>query len=173
RRRGLVDDQHDARRREKVAHQGKTRGVLRAVVEKRLFRRRQVAQVGFHGCNVRLLLRVGELRDGDRRQEPDDHHHDEQFEQRKAASRHHLRTLRARRGAERFTTTRCPRIVPRRPFLQEPCLSLGIDPIHSNADSYDEWHPQVGGALHMAFYQLRGDWHLTGRHLKYKLIMYL
>src|SRR5712691_9311017 len=56
-----------------------------------------------------------------------------------------------------FITTRCPRIVPRRPFLQEPCLSLGIDPIHSNADSYDEWHPQVGGALHMAFYQLCGD----------------
>src|SRR5207248_210242 len=72
-----------------------------------------------------------------------------------------------------FTTTRCPRIVPRRLFLQEPCLSLGIDPIDSSADSYDQWHPQISGALHMAFYQLSGDPRLLGGHLKYKLIMHL
>src|SRR2546423_5004298 len=82
-------------------------------------------------------------------------------------------TLRARRGAERFTTTRCPRIVPGRLFLQEPCLTLGIDPIDSSADSYDQWHTQIGGALHMAFYQLSGDYRLLGWHLKYKLVMHL
>ena len=57
--------------------------------------------------------------------------------------------------------------------MQEPCLPLGIDPIRSNADSYDEGHPQVGRTLHMAFYQLCGSFHLPGWHLKYKLVMHL
>src|SRR6266550_1704924 len=39
------------------------------------------------------------------------------------------------------------------PILQEPCLSLGIDPIASNTDTYDQGNAQYGGRLHMAFYQ--------------------
>src|SRR6266853_499644 len=58
-------------------------------------------------------------------------------------------------------------------FLQEPCLSLRIDPIHSHADTYDQGDPQVGGSLHMAFYQLRGDLLLTMRDLNHKLVMHL
>src|SRR5207248_9531396 len=68
---------------------------------------------------------------------------------------------------------RCPGMVPRRRFLQKPWLSVGIDPIDSSADSSDQWHAQVGGPLHMAFYQLSGDPRLFGWNLKYKLIMHL
>src|SRR5689334_6366542 len=56
-------------------------------------------------------------------------------------------------------------------FLQEPCLPLGINPIHSQSDTYDEGDAQPGGSLHMAFYHLRGSFLLPGRHLKYKLVM--
>src|SRR5437899_11282000 len=37
-------------------------------------------------------------------------------------------------------------------FLQEPCLPLRIDPIHSHADTYDQWDPHPGGSIPMAFY---------------------
>src|SRR5439155_1269597 len=56
-------------------------------------------------------------------------------------------------------------------FLQEPCLPFGVDPIHSHADTYDQGDPQLGGALHMAFYQLCGSFLLPVWHLKYKLVM--
>src|SRR5438128_2800832 len=56
-------------------------------------------------------------------------------------------------------------------FLQEPCLPLRIDPIHSHADTYDQWDPQLGGSLHMAFYQLCGGFRLPVRDLNYKLVM--
>src|SRR5438046_9510730 len=38
-------------------------------------------------------------------------------------------------------------------ILQEPCLTLCIDPIASHTDNYDERHEQIRGPLHMAFTQ--------------------
>src|SRR5256885_11862766 len=57
--------------------------------------------------------------------------------------------------------------------MQEPCLPLGIDPIHSYADTYDQGDAQLGGALHMAFYHVRGGFLLPTRHLNHKLVMNL
>src|SRR5260370_42689450 len=59
------------------------------------------------------------------------------------------------------------------PFLQEPCLTFGIEPIRSHAGSYDQGHPQSCGLLHMASYQFASDFLLAGGHLKYKLVMHL
>src|SRR6266403_425177 len=59
----------------------------------------------------------------------------------------------------------------RGPFLQEPCLPLGVDPIHSYADTYDQRDSQLGSPLHMAFYQLCGGFPLPGRYFKYKFVM--
>src|SRR5207244_1558800 len=38
--------------------------------------------------------------------------------------------------------------------MQEPCLPLCIDPIHSHADTYDQGDVQLSGSLHMAFYHV-------------------
>jgi len=57
--------------------------------------------------------------------------------------------------------------------MQEPCLPLCIDPIHSHADTYDQGDVQLSGSLHMAFYHVRGDFLLSMRYLKYKLVMNL
>src|SRR6267154_1181700 len=57
------------------------------------------------------------------------------------------------------------------PNLQDLCSPLGINPIHSNTDTYDQWDAQLGGTLHMAFYQVRGDLLLSVGHLKHKLVM--
>src|SRR5439155_23911985 len=57
------------------------------------------------------------------------------------------------------------------PFLQEPCLPLRINPIRSHADTYDQRDAQLGGSLHMAFYQLRGDFLLPAWDLNDKLVM--
>src|SRR6266545_1068585 len=57
------------------------------------------------------------------------------------------------------------------PLSQEPCSALRIDPIRSNTDSYDQRNAQLGGTLHMAFYEVRCDLLLPARHLKHKLVM--
>src|SRR2546430_2646939 len=48
----------------------------------------QVTQVGLHRGEVRLFLRVGELRDRDRGQDADDHDHDQQLDERETLAIH-------------------------------------------------------------------------------------
>src|SRR5256712_8808105 len=80
--------------------------------------------------------------------------------------------LRAPKGAEPVSPWLGATYSGRRAsFLQEPCLPLRINPIHSQADTYDQGDAQPSGSLHMAFYHLRGSFLLPDRHLKYKLVM--
>src|SRR3989441_10096950 len=104
--------------------------------------------------------------------------------------------LRAPKGAEPVSPWLGATYSGRRAsFLQEPCLplridpirshtdtadlrvplvvSVGIDPIRSHTDTYDQRDAQVGGSLHMAFYQLRGDLLLPTRDLNHKFVMHL
>src|SRR5207245_11285230 len=85
-----------------------------------------------------------------------------------------LPTLRAPKGTERVSPWLGATYSGRRAsFLQEPCLPLRIDPIHSHTDTYDQMDAQDGGSLHMAFYQLRGDLRLPTRDLNHKFVMHL
>src|SRR5436309_2194731 len=97
---GLIDDKRDAGRRREVVHLRQADRVVRAVVEEGFLGRREVPQIRLHGADVRLLLRVGELRDRNSREDPDDHHHDEELDQGKATSRQHRSPSRALKGAE-------------------------------------------------------------------------
>src|SRR2546430_12412040 len=54
---------------------------------------------------------------------------------------------------------------PRTTIQQEPCLTLGIDPIASHTDTYDERHAQIRGPFHMSFYQVCGAHLMPLRHL--------
>src|SRR5205823_4223364 len=58
-------------------------------------------------------------------------------------------------------------------ILQEPCLTLRIDPIPSHTDTYNERHPQFRGPFHMAFYQVCGAPLLPFRHLEHELVVHL
>src|SRR3989441_3616078 len=58
-------------------------------------------------------------------------------------------------------------------ILQEPCLTLCIDPITSHTDTYDERHTQIPGSFHMAFYQVCGAPLLSFRHLEHELVVHL
>src|SRR5256885_5813330 len=58
-------------------------------------------------------------------------------------------------------------------ILQEPCLTLRIDPIRSHTDSYNERHSQFRGPFHMAFYQVCGAPLLPFRHLEHELVVHL
>src|SRR6267154_4169517 len=63
-------------------------GVLHRVGEIRLFGGNEVAQVRLHRREIRLLLRVRELRNRDRGQNADDHDHDQKLDQCKALTVH-------------------------------------------------------------------------------------
>src|SRR6266542_3501718 len=63
-------------------------GVLERVGEVRLFRRDGVAKVGLHRSDVRLLLRVRELRNGDGGKNADDDDHDQKLDQRETLAIH-------------------------------------------------------------------------------------
>src|SRR6266542_1142003 len=63
-------------------------GVLERVGEVRLFRRDEVAKVGLHRSDVRLLLRVRELRNGDGGKNADDDDHDQKLDQRETLAIH-------------------------------------------------------------------------------------
>src|SRR5229473_2956709 len=65
-----------------------SRAVLDRVGEVRLFGGHHVPKVRLHGGDVRLRLRVGELRDRDGGQNPDDHHHDQQLDERETLAVH-------------------------------------------------------------------------------------
>src|SRR5256885_1490783 len=58
-------------------------------------------------------------------------------------------------------------------ILQEPCLTLRINPIAYHTDTYDERHSQTRGPFHMAFYQVRGAPLLPLRHLEHELVVHL
>src|SRR5258706_303548 len=66
----------------------KVGGVLYRVSKKRLFGRHEVPQIRLHRCEIRLLLRVSELRNRDRGQNADDHHDDQKLDQCKALAVH-------------------------------------------------------------------------------------
>src|SRR6266704_2363105 len=78
-----------SRHRDGGANHATGRGVRRAEVarvlhrvgEIRLFGRDQVAQIGLHRREIRLFLRVRELRNRDRGQNADDHDHDQKLNQ--------------------------------------------------------------------------------------------
>src|SRR5690349_500853 len=70
----------DARRRLELHALRGIRRVGSRVGEVRLFSRDQVAQIRLHGGDVRLRLRVGELRDGDRGKNTDDHDDDQKLD---------------------------------------------------------------------------------------------
>src|SRR5262245_25118449 len=55
--------------------------------------------------------------------------------------------------------------------MQEPCLTLSVDPILSGTYTYDQRHDQTGHPFHLAFYKSFGNSALRFRHLKYKLVM--
>src|SRR2546430_14966163 len=57
-----------------------------------LLGRHEVTKVGLHRGDVRLPLRIGELRDRDGGQDADDHHHDQQLDERKSLAVHVLHT---------------------------------------------------------------------------------
>src|SRR2546421_1216667 len=62
--------------------------VLDGVGEERLLSSHQVTQVGLHGGQVGLALRIRELRDRDGGQDADNHHHDQQLNERKTLAVH-------------------------------------------------------------------------------------
>src|SRR6266545_2452296 len=62
--------------------------VLERVGKVRLFRRDEVAKVGLHRSDVRLLLRVRELRNGDGGKNADDDDHDQKLDQRETLAIH-------------------------------------------------------------------------------------
>src|SRR6266513_5838197 len=64
------------------------RGVLHRVGEIRLFGGHEVPEIRLHRSQIRLLLRVSELRNRDGGQNADDHHHDEKLDQGKALAVH-------------------------------------------------------------------------------------
>src|SRR2546422_2993244 len=57
--------------------------------------------------------------------------------------------------------------------MQELCLTLGIDPIPSHADTYDERHAQDRGRFHVAFYKPRCVLLLRFRHLEHQFVVHL
>src|SRR5213078_4264869 len=63
-------------------------GVLHRVGEIRLFGGHEVPEIRLHRSQIRLLLRVGELRNRDGGQNTDDHHHDQKLDQGKALAVH-------------------------------------------------------------------------------------
>src|SRR3989454_8513318 len=62
--------------------------VLHRVGEVGLFGRHEVPQVRLHRGQIRLLLRIRELRNRDRGQDADDHDHDQKLDQCKALTVH-------------------------------------------------------------------------------------
>src|SRR6266550_65761 len=76
----------DARRVLIAVLRDETRGtrVVGRVREERFLSRDEVAQVRLHRRDIRLRLRVGELRDRNRGQDADDDDHDEQLDEREA-----------------------------------------------------------------------------------------
>src|SRR2546427_5104130 len=63
-------------------------GVLHRVGEIRLFGGHEVPEIRLHRSQIRLLLRVGELRNRDGGQNTDDHHDDQKLDQGKALAVH-------------------------------------------------------------------------------------
>src|SRR5438105_5789799 len=66
--------------------EGRRTRVVGRIREERFLSSYEVAQVRLHRRDVRLRLRVGELRDRDRGQDADDDDHDQQLDERKALS---------------------------------------------------------------------------------------
>src|SRR2546422_1032695 len=64
------------------------RRILHGVGEIGLFSGHQVTKVGLHRGEIRLLLRVGELRNRDRGQNADDHDYDQQLNERETLAVH-------------------------------------------------------------------------------------
>src|SRR5439155_17843249 len=94
---------------------GRRTRVLDRVREIGLFGRDQVAKVGLHRGDVRLLLGVRELRNRDRGQNTDDHDHDQQLNQRETLAVH----------LPPFSRLSCiPRTRPRVTPKQAPCPTL-------------------------------------------------
>src|SRR5439155_12639267 len=102
-RRVLIDVLRDETRRTRVV------GRIR---EERFLSRDEVAQVRLHRRDIRLRLRVGELRNRDRGQDADDHDHDEELDEREAltSTKHggHGVNPDWGYGASRCTLTPCP-----------------------------------------------------------------
>src|SRR6266702_786856 len=71
-----------------VVRRTEVAGVLHRVGEIRLFGRNQVAQIRLHRSQIRLFLRVRELRNRDRGQDADDHDHDQKLDQCKSLAVH-------------------------------------------------------------------------------------
>src|SRR6185503_2890348 len=77
------------------------------------------------------------------------------------------------RAPIRIPSNRRPYCGLRPRYMQEACLSLGIDPILSHTDSYDQWDAQIGDPLHLAFYKSSGIRPFTFRYLEYQLVVHL
>src|SRR6478752_5906771 len=76
----------DTRRRLELHTLRGVRRILGRIREVRLFSRDQVAQIRLHGGDVRLRLRVGELRDRDRGKNTDDHDDDQKLDEGETAT---------------------------------------------------------------------------------------
>src|SRR5205085_2359690 len=87
-RRIVRDSNGDAGRnlQDQVRRRGRVGHVVGEVV---LFRRQDVVQIALHRGDVRLLLRVRELGDGDGGQDPDDHDDDQKLDQGKPTTLAH------------------------------------------------------------------------------------
>src|SRR5205823_8176973 len=72
----------------------------------------------------------GELRDRDRRENPDDHHNDEELDQGKAVPRHHFVSLRPRMGAGSWHTA-----------PGDPAPVVWVPPPPSARAMLNPWHP--------------------------------
>src|SRR4029079_19427207 len=76
----------DAGRRLELHALGRVRRILGRIREVGLLGRHQVAQIRLHGGDVRLRLRVGELRDRDRGKNTDDHDDDQKLDEGETAT---------------------------------------------------------------------------------------
>src|SRR5712664_3738408 len=77
------------------------------------------------------------------------------------------------RASIRKARNRRPYCGPCPPFLQEACLTLGIDPILSSTNSYDERHAQIGHPFHLAFYKGTGNRPLVLGNFEDQLVVHL